>query len=145
MRFDCLRYVYNDRFQSLPDYLVEEAEYRWLFCMFPFPLRESHPLLLRSPHPHSCRTLCIVICLQWSQKRSMRLSCVFLQLTSRPVTTFIRFILLTRVRQWSKQSWTQIPTSHLLQQKRVLPVFLFSEHTLRLSFPLDGVLRMFHI
>jgi hypothetical protein len=43
MRFDCLRYVYNDRFQSLPDYLVEEAEYRWLFCMFPFPRRESRP------------------------------------------------------------------------------------------------------
>jgi hypothetical protein len=35
--------MYNDRFQSYPDYLVEEDEYRWLFCMVPFPPRESHP------------------------------------------------------------------------------------------------------
>jgi hypothetical protein len=38
----------------------------------------------------------------------------------------------------SKQSTTRRPTSHFLQQKRVLQVFLLSEHTRRLHFPLDG-------
>jgi hypothetical protein len=64
------------------------------------------------------------------------MNCVTSQFTVSPFSAHT----LRGVCHFSKQSMTHRPTSHFLQQKRVLLVFLFSVHARqRLCFPLTSV------
>jgi hypothetical protein len=104
-------------------YLLKfQRTYRICFCFF-FPPLETlrHVDFVKNNHTIFSELLF---------RLYASMNCVTSQLTVTPFSAHT----LTRVCHFSKQSMTHRPTSHFLQQKRVLLIFLVSEHT-RLCFP----------